>query len=228
MPVITPNTIQYHGDTRVYAAHRAAGGGLVDVISLDFTDMAAGANDFLPRTGWLANDWSDGGHANDGNWETYKDGSTSVLYNANSATHLHYDAGSADHEVEADLKLSNASADRIVGVMVAAHATDVLEYVSVELVQTPGENKVIVYHRDGGTYDEWYSDTSAGLVEETYYNLRLAVVDGVVSAWLDGVLLDAHPLSAPQIAALADHHRAGPINYAGYANFDTVTIRGTP
>jgi hypothetical protein len=140
--------------------------------------------------------------------------------------HLGYDVVTEGHEVEARIKLSSALDSQLAGVFVGLSPSAPLDYVGSELVLTASENKTITDFRDNASFTTLFQNTTAGLVEGTWYVLKLRIYAGVVTAWLDGAVLGTHTLTGPQLALLGSGHtHAGVINYAGFNNFDYITFR---
>jgi hypothetical protein len=76
------------------------------------------------------------------------------------------------------------------------------------------------------TETDLFTQTSAGLVEGTRYNLRLRYYAGTLTAWFDGVLLTTQVLSGPQQSALGSGHtHGGFINFIGFNNYDDLVLR---
>jgi hypothetical protein len=199
---------------------------VTQVYSNDFSGVAAGDNTFLPATGWAAFDYDDGGHTFDSKWHSYNDsGSIQVLYCEDSSTHLVRDVGTEGMEVEADFILNTPGTDMIGGIVACVNTADPLVYVGYELAINATENKHVVYAR-APTETDLFTQTSAGLVEGTRYNLRLRYYAGTLTAWFDGVLLTTQVLSGPQQAALGSGHtHGGFINFIGFNNYDDLVLR---
>lgn len=206
-----------------------------EVFNSDFNPYSTG--NFLPQTGWAANDWDDGAATPNTVWTIaggvgarYMVGGGSGL---TDASHIHYDTGTDYHEVEAEVRLVGMNS--VGGVMLAGHSSvGVLIYLGFELVVQDGsvgggspENKYVVYYRNDATHDEFHEVTGAGLSSTGLYVLTLRhYFGGLVSAWLDGVqVLDDYALSAPQKSAIASHTRAGLIKYANSVQFERVSVR---
>jgi hypothetical protein len=200
-----------------------AGPTVTTVLDETFATQPAGDNDFLPETGWTSYDYDDGGTTWATTWNTYVDGSQQILYNADAQTHLGYDVVTEGHEVEARIKLFAAHTTQIAGLFVGMASASPLVYVGFELVLTGAENKTITDFRNGASFTTLFQNTTAGLVEDVYYVLKLRIYGGVVTSTLDGVVLGTHTLTGPQLALLGSGHtHAGVINYAGQNNFDYI------
>jgi hypothetical protein len=215
----TPVNAVYRGSTIVWQESFEA---IVEVVYEDFSDAPAGTNEsWLPRAGWEADEWASGAPTTT-IWRTYNDGSYKVLF-GNAASQLHYDTGEEHHEVETYVK---AGANTVFGVVAACHSSNPLVYVGWEPVLLPTENKLVLYFRDGTDHDE-VTVWGAGLTAETWYTLKLEVdiPSGTAKGWMDGVLKAELALTPEQITALAGHTRAGPVNYAGSANYQWVSVR---
>jgi hypothetical protein len=196
------------------------------VLDETFATQPAGDNDFLPETGWTSYDYDDGGTTHQTGWNSYNVGADQLLYCADVQAHLGYDVGTEGHEVEARIKLSSALDSQLAGVFVGLSPSAPLDYVGSELVLTASENKTITDFRDNASFTTLFQNTTAGLVEGTWYVLKLRIYAGVVTAWLDGAVLGTHTLTGPQLALLGSGHtHAGVINYAGFNNFDYITFR---
>jgi hypothetical protein len=211
------------GSLGIIASSAPNGPTVTTVLDETFAGMPAGDNDFLPETGWTSYDYDDGGTTHAAAWNTYVDGSQQVLYCADVQAHLGYDVGTEGMEVESRVKLTSVFADQLAGVFVGLATASPLVYVGYELVLTGTENKTITDFRNGASFTTLFQNTSAGLVEDAWYVMRLRIYAGVVTAWLDGAQLGTHTLTGPQLAALGSGHtHAGVINYAGFNNFDYI------
>jgi hypothetical protein len=216
----------------------ATGETMVELVYEDFSSLTAG--NFLPRTGWVSNEWDDGSTSPSNRWQVVTGGLDKYLTVnsvggggiADNASHVHYNTLAEDHEVTALVRLSGMNT---VGGVMAAGSSDTgeeLTYIGFEMVVQDGsvgggsaENKIVVYYRDGATHDEFYEQNSFGLSTTGTYEMRLRVVEGRVSAWFDGVqVLAPTALTGPQQSSLDGHTRAGPIEYAGQTEFEWVRI----
>jgi hypothetical protein len=111
------------------------------------------------------------------------------------------------------------------GIVACVNTADPLVYVGYELAVNATENKHVVYAR-APTETDLFTQTSAGLVEGTRYNLRLRYYAGTLTAWFDGALLTTQVLSGPQQAALGSGHtHGGFINFIGFNNYDDLVLR---
>lgn len=200
------------------------------IFSLDFAEEPAGDNEFLPRTGWLARDYSGGGSSTSSSWHTYVDGSQQVLYCADVSSHLIRSVGTTGMEIEADVRLTSPGDSEIAGVVACVDSTDADDYISYEIGIDASNNIHVVTHRAGAVETTLWTETDAGLVEGDLHNLRLRVhqVDGVwtVTNWFDGLQKASVGLSEAQASIIGVNHTwGGPISFHGFNNFDNVVGR---
>lgn len=181
-------------------------------------DYSTGA--FLPRTGYEA--------SNDDNlWNIYNDGSIKVLYSNFGQHYVVRDTASEDHRVEANYKTSTSSNTSIGGVV--ARVKDATHYLGFELVRHNGgvggvetpENKYVFFVRDGSTHYEY--TVAADIQWETFYDIVLDVAGDRVKVLVDDVVLFDQILSPAELAVVAGGTKCGAINFAGNANYNTLS-----